>query len=106
MRQSQFSSPHAASETETKNSKNAEIGTNIAHCVRMMIELFLKLCIDLVLNCGKIFSPKPADSKKMPISFPFAQWHHVYAPRVYTWHHHASGFSTCYLRQCRALRTL
>jgi len=46
------SSPHATS--EAKNSRNAEIGTNVAHGVRMMPELFVfKLCTALIFNCGK-----------------------------------------------------
>jgi len=35
--------------SETRNSRNVEIGTNIAHDVRMMPELFaLKLCTALI----------------------------------------------------------
>jgi len=42
-------SPHATS--ETKNSRNVEISTNIAHGVRMMPELFVcKLCTALIFN--------------------------------------------------------
>jgi len=41
------SSPHATS--ETKNSRNAEIGTNIAHGVRVMPELLVfELCTALI----------------------------------------------------------
>jgi len=94
--------PHATS--ETKNSRNAEIGTNIVPGVRMMPELCVfKLCTALIYSCGKISSSKQANSKK---KFPFTQWCHIYAETAYTWCLCASGFCTCYLRQCRALRTL
>jgi len=50
--------------SETKNSRNAKIGVNIARGVRMMLELlFFKLCTALIFNCGKILSPKLANSK-------------------------------------------
>jgi len=54
-------SPHAISETE--NSRNAEIGTNKAHGVRMMHKLFVsKLYTALIFNCGKTYTQKPANS--------------------------------------------
>jgi len=35
-----------------------------------------------------------------------AWWHHIYAEKAYRWHKHASGFSTCNIRQRGALRSL
>jgi len=38
---------------------------------------------------------------------PLAWWCHIYAETAYTLCHHASGFSTtCYFRQCGAMKTL
>jgi len=53
-------------------------------------------------NCSKVCKKRP----KCNFLFPLARWHHVYAKTACTWRHYASGFSTRYLRQCGALRTL
>jgi len=53
--------------------------------VRMMPELFVfKLYTALIFNYGEIFSQKPANSKKMPVSFPLAEWRNIYTRNVYT----------------------
>jgi len=53
-----------------QNTRNVEIGTNVARGVRMMPKLFVfKLCTALIFNCGKISSPKPANSKKCEFLF-------------------------------------
>jgi len=80
---------------------NAEIGTNIAHGVRMMP----KLCIALILNCSRIFNQNMTNSKKCQFLF-HSHGGTTETQTVYTWRHHVSGFNTHYLRQCGALRTL
>jgi len=92
-------SPHATS--ETKDSRYTEIGTNIAHGMMIMPKSFVfELCTALVFHCGKNFSPKPANSKNANFST------RTVTPRIRTNSVQVSEFSTRYLRQCGALRTL
>jgi len=68
MQKRAHSSPHAA--LETKNSRNVEIGTNIAHDVSMAPELFiLKLCTAVIFNCGKHLAPNRQTVKEHPFLF-------------------------------------
>jgi len=68
-----------------------------------MPELFVStLCSALIFNYGKIFSQNPANHQ----FFLLARWHHIYAETAFMWLRRVNGFSTHYLRQCRALRTL
>jgi len=71
-------SSHATS--EIKNSRNAEIGTNRAHSVRMMPELFVfKLYTALIFNCGKILAQNWQTVKYANF---FSTW--MVAPHIYT----------------------
>jgi len=77
-----------------------EIATNVAHGVRMMRELFFNIAL-LYLIVAKILA-KNRQTVEAQVSFPLAQWHHIYAQTVFAWRHRATGFFT----RCGALRML
>jgi len=58
------------------------------------------------LNCGKICQNRRKTANSKNAIYPLAWWRHIYGQVAFTWRYRASGFSTHYLSQCGALRTL